>query len=199
MVRCLFPHYHNTKNLITIPRKRKELKHVRGKRKFNKDNNNIINETNKAWCHIIKTYVPRFVYNEDSRIIVICHRHFNNKVLTMRKSGSKTPILGALPTVFLYEGHIETKSARESIISQSKRIELDEQLDRFIVFPIEVTSRTQRTIDHYLLNQKTEEQKRIEQINNDKIFLLRILIFNYSKLGNLSNGYYNIQRLHYIC
>ena len=72
MVRCLSPHCKNTNNLITIPKLRNDWSNNRGKRKYNKENNDLINEMNYAWRHIIKTHIPGFVYDVKSRTTVIC-------------------------------------------------------------------------------------------------------------------------------
>ena len=61
--------------------------------------------------------------------MVICHNHFYNTVLILKKKDRKKPILGALSTVCLCKSHVETRNTRRSLMSNSKLIELNEKLD----------------------------------------------------------------------
>ena len=171
MGRCLFPDCNHRTNLISIPKKRKQWKQHRGQYRENYiEKNSIINEMNEAWCHIIKGHVSDFKYKEGNRNMVICPRHFHDSVLTKKKNGNFEPILGALPTLNFYAGHVETRNARCSIVPLSQRIDLEVRMKRPVATPVSVPPKMERNIKRYFQTQDLNEQKRIEFLNKDKIF-----------------------------
>ena len=140
MPKCLFPHCINRNNLICIPKIRKELKNQRGKRGLSQDRNQIINEQNKAWCYIIKTYDSNFVYDPTKKN-AICDLHFYPTVLTLNAKGKKIPLLGALPTLNLCLGHTETRNCRCCILNDFESDNLNDQLKRLKSVPLEINDK----------------------------------------------------------